>query len=570
MKTLKKLLPYVLPHKAAFALVILFGALMSASDAGVAVLVKYLFEEVFEKKNADMALIIPALIPVMYLVHGVSRFLHLSILKYTGEKIATRIQKDLQEKYMKLSLSYYNSSETGGMISKVINDVMVVQWGLNVFADIIREPLTIILLLSWLIYLDWKLTLIILTVGPIIVFILNRLARSVRKYSHKQQESMERFTSTLKETVDGVRVIQSFNLSEEMKRRLNKVIEYYLGVRKKIILRQESSGPTTEFLAACVIGAVFFYKGQDVISGASTVGALMGYFVALGYIQQPIKKLQDGVMRLQPTIASAERLFQVLEATAIVPEVKGAVPFPNTWENIEFRNVSFSYGAEAVIKNVNLTVKRGEVIALVGESGSGKSTLVNLLERFYDPSQGEIKVGGVSIRDIDLYSLRENISLVTQDVFLFNDSIEQNIRSGNFNREFYSVEEAAKMANAHDFIMRTPEGYKTPAGDRGGRLSGGEKQRISIARAIYKNAPILILDEATSALDSASEVEVQKGLDKLMEGRTAFVIAHRLSTIVKADRILVFKNGEIVEEGTHDSLMNQKGAYHQFHQLQKL
>lgn len=570
MITLRKILPYLLQHKGSFAIVILFGILMSACDSAMVYLVKTLFEEVFQNKNISYALIIPAAIPIVYFFHGIGRFGHLYFMKFTGEKIATRIQSELQDKYMHLSLSYYGGTNSGGMISKVINDVAVFQWGINIFSDIVREPITILILLGWVFYLDWKLTLLLLTVGPLIVFIINRLSRSVRKYSHKQQETMEQFTSTLKETVDGVRIIQSFNLMEEMRRRMRVVIDYYLSVRKKIISRQEVASPISEFLAAVLIGAIFYYKGQDIIAGRSTIGDFMGYITALGFIQQPIKKLQDGVMRLQPTLAAAERIFNVIEAKEIVPEVPQAKPFPKNWKEIEFRDVSFAYHNDLVLKNISLKIKRGELIALVGESGSGKSTFVNLLERFYDPSQGEILIDGLSTKDMNLFDLRQNIALVTQDVFLFNDTIARNIQSGNFNRETHTVEECARMANAHDFIARMPEGYNTMAGDRGSRLSGGEKQRISIARAIYKDAPILILDEATSALDSASEVEVQKGLDKLMEGRTAFVVAHRLSTIVKADRILVFKNGEIIEQGTHADLMSKQGVYFDFHALQRI
>lgn len=570
MKVLRKLFPYLKQHKWALVGVLGCGLLLSATESGLPYLTKRLFDDVFTKKDQLMAILIPAAIPFLYIIHGAARYFHMYILKVVGEKITTQIQKQLQSKYINLSLSYYNTNATGGLISKTINDIQVIKEGISTITEIVHQPLTIIALVSWLFLLNWRMTLILLILGPIIVFIINKLARSVRKYSHKQQESMEAFTSTLKETVDGIRIIQSFNLLKHMEARLQKVIDFYISVRKKIISRQESSGPITEFLASLMLGGIFYYNAQLVMSGETTVGAIMGYFAALIVLQPAIKKLQEGFMRIQPTIASCERVFDILESTNVVSEPAQPKAFPKDWSSIDFKNVSFSYGSHLVIRNVNLSIKRGEILALVGESGSGKSTLVNLLERFYDPTEGEILIGGVSIRDISLKELRQNIALVTQDVFLFNDTIETNIRAGNFEQEVYTVEASARMANAHDFIARTPEGYKSVAGDRGGRLSGGEKQRISIARAIYKNAPILILDEATSALDSASEVEVQKGLDKLMEGRTAFVIAHRLSTVVNADRILVFKDGEIIEQGTHSELMTRQGAYFNFHQLQKI
>lgn len=270
-------------------------------------------------------------------------------------------------------------------------------------------------------------------------------------------------------------------------------------------------------------------------------------------------------------LVSTSRVFEVLNDPNEVPQIANAKPFPKDFSKIQFSNVGFSYTEDTqLLKNVNLTVKKGEIIALVGESGSGKSSLVNLLERFYDPTHGTISIGDTPINEIDLKDLRKNVALVTQDVFLFNDSVSDNIKSGNTEEESVSVEESAKLANAYDFISKTPDGFESRAGDRGARFSGGEKQRISIARAIYKNAPVLILDEATSALDSHSEKEVQKGLEHLMKGRTVFVIAHRLSTIINADRIVVMKNGEIAEIGTHSELLAKKGAYYNFYQLQAM
>ena len=569
MQTFKKLFPYLWHYRWSYIGVLICGILLSGTDSLIPWLTQRLFDDVFRNKDARMALLIPAAIPVIFLVHGVARYIHMYILKVIGERVITTLQSQLQDKYMLLSLSYYGTNTTGALISKTINDIQIIKEGMGTVTEVVHQPLTIALLLGWMFYLDWEMTLALFTIGPIIVFIVNQLAKSVRKYSHRQQESMEDFTSTLKETVDGIRIIQSFNLNKHMQSRLQKVIDTYIAVRKKIISRQESSGPITEFLAAIMIGGIFYHKGQQVLMDQATPGDVMSYLATIGVLTPAIKKLQEGFMKLQPTLSSCDRVFEALESPAVVPETKTPVPFPKDWKTIEFRSVSFSYSKNLALQDVTLKFSRGEVIALVGESGSGKSTLVNLLARFYDPTAGQILVDGIQTSRFSLHELRQNIALVTQDVFLFNDSIETNIRSGNFEREFHSVKDSAKMANAHDFIERIPEGYATLAGDRGGRLSGGEKQRISIARAIYKNAPILILDEATSALDSASEVEVQKGLDQLMQGKTVFVVAHRLSTVVNADRILVFKDGKILEQGSHRELMDRKGASFQFHLLQR-
>lgn len=517
-----------------------------------------------------MAFKVCAAIPLLYIANGLARYFHMYTLKTTNEYVITRLQKELQQKYMNLSLSYYGSTTTGSLISRTINDIQMIKEGLGSIVEAVHQPITIVFLFGTLLYIDWRMTLALLALGPIVGFITNKLSKSVRKYSHKQQESMEEFTSTLKETVDGIRIIQSFNLSSYMQERLQKIIDQYIAIRKKVISRQEVSGPITEFLAALLLGGIFYYLSLRVIGDATTTGSVLGYIAALIALQPAIKKLQEGFMKLQPTFASCDRVFETLMSTSVVTETLQPKPFPKYWDRIEFKNVSFTYDSEPVLKNVSLTIKSGEVVALVGESGSGKSTLVNLLGRFYDTTSGDILIDGTSIKDFKLAELRQNIALVTQDVFLFNESIETNIRAGDFSKAASSVRSSAEDANAHDFVSRTPDGYQTMVGDRGGRLSGGEKQRISIARAIFKSAPILILDEATSALDSASEVEVQKGLDRLMEGRTAFVIAHRLSTVVKANRILVFKKGEIIEEGTHQQLMSRQGAYYEFTQLQRI
>jgi ATP-binding cassette subfamily B protein/subfamily B ATP-binding cassette protein MsbA len=287
-------------------------------------------------------------------------------------------------------------------------------------------------------------------------------------------------------------------------------------------------------------------------------------------LNKPIKKLQESYVRIQESIVAIRRVYTLIDEKSEIIKSENPKPFPHNWKTIEYKNVSFAYGQDLVLKNFNLTLTRGQMVALVGTSGSGKSTVVNLLERFYEPTSGVILIDGINLKDFDLHDLRQNMSLVSQDVFLFSDTIKTNIWSGDFAKSPDLVPMAAKSANAHDFIMRNPLGYESLVGDKGALLSGGEKQRISIARALFKDAPILILDEATSALDSSSEIEVQKGLDHLMEGRTSLVIAHRLSTIIKADKIIVMKAGYIVETGTHDELISHNGEYARFQKLQKI
>ncbi|MGZ5279988.1 MAG: ABC transporter ATP-binding protein, partial [Pseudobdellovibrionaceae bacterium] len=423
---------------------------------------------------------------------------------------------------------------------------------------------------SYMFYLNWKLTASIFLILPLILLFLKYISKTIKVHSIKGQEGLEKITSTIKESLDGVRIIQSFNLEKEMSNRFHGESQEFLHSRKKIHKRVEMSGPVTEFVVACVSLGIFTYMGLEISAGRATLGDFGGYLVCLLGLSPPVKKLQESYVRIQETIVAADRAYSILENPGEVPQGESTKPFPKDWKTITYQNVNFSYGAERILKNVNLTIHRGEMVAFVGSSGSGKSTMVNLLERFFDPTQGEILIDQTPIREINLKDLRANIALVTQDVFLFSDTIERNIWAGDFSKTNEGVIPAAKSANAHNFITRTPKGYQNQVGDRGNLLSGGEKQRISIARAIFKDAPILILDEATSALDSQSEVEVQKGLDHLMQGKTALVIAHRLSTVSKAHKIIVMRAGEIVEIGTHQSLLQNAGEYHSLHQLQKL
>ncbi len=562
--------PYLRPHLGVVTVIIISGIVMSLSQTAVVAQVKPLFNEGFTLKDRGWLLQTCLLILGLYSLHAIARYIHMFLMKFTTEQVLVRIQSDLQDKYMALSLAFHNERDSGTHISRVINDIAVIQWGFNILADFIREPILVLCLLSLALYLDWQLSLVIFVAAPIVVVVLGALGRSVRKYSASQQVALEQFTTTMKETLDGLRVVQSFGLESARRQVLTKVIGFYLAARKKIISRQEGAGPLTEFLGVLVFSAAAFYMGERIIRGEKGVGDFLAYIGTLGTLQGPLKKIQDGWARLQQTLVSVERVFSILESEVVIPEEATPVPFPDQWSSIEFRNVNFKYGDKPVLKDLSLTIQKGEVIAFVGESGSGKSTLVNLLQRFFDPTGGQVFIGSTDIRKLGLKDLRSHIGLVTQDVFLFNQTIFDNIRLGRPDQGRWTVEESAKLANAHDFILQKPKGYDTPAGERGNQLSGGEKQRVSIARAIYKDAPILILDEATSALDSASEVEVQKGLDRLMEGRTALVIAHRLSTITKANRIVVMKDGEIVEIGTHEDLIAKNGAYSQFHRLQVL
>lgn len=583
LMSFKRLWPLVRPYKKQLLTVFFFGLVISACNVAQTALVKVLFGEVFEKKNAILHFWgneisvwkLPLFFPALYLVWGGARYTHYLILIMVNEKIIADLRVKAVDQAVRLNLKFHSQVESGsgGLMSRILNDTQVLQVGLSFFGDVLREPFIAIALLAYMIALDWKLTLALLAFLPIFVTLTRQISRSLRKYGHANREAMESVTANLKENLDGIRVIQSFNLEDTMTARLKRSMDHYIDTRRKIVAREEAVSPINEFLASNLVMGLVLYMMSLILESKATGSDFLAFLFAAGQLQNPIKRLQESFVRVQQTIVVTDRLFGLIESKERVPQAADPRPFPSDWKTIEFRDVRFRYGDADVLKGINLTVRRGEVIALVGSSGSGKSTLVNLLERFYDPTSGSILVDGISLSEFDVKGVRDNIALVTQDVFLFRDSIAANIRSGRGeileqSGDLADIESAAKHAHATDFIAKTPGGLLANVGERGGQLSGGEKQRISIARAFYKDSPILILDEATSALDSVSEQEVQKGLQELMVGRTVFVIAHRLSTVRTASRILVMRHGEIIESGTHDELLKNSGEYANFHRLQ--
>lgn len=501
---------------------------------------------------------------------GISRYFHIYLMNLAAENVSQALRQKLQKKFMRLNLKFHNTyaSGSGGLISRTMNDIRIIHDGLRLFADLFSAPLLFIFLVGSLFYHDAALTTYILFITPVLLFFLKMISKGIRKYSIFGVEQLEKITSTIKETLDGVRTIQAFNLENRMEERLKKQGAEFIGMRKKVHSLIESMGPINEFIATFLILAVVYYFSLKISKDQATTGSMMGFITALMMTNEPLKKFQEAYVRIQETRVAAARVFSLIEEDSEIQESPTATGFPQDWTTIEYRNIDFSYVDEKLISNFSLKIEKGQAIAFVGESGSGKSTLANLLARFYEPQSGQILIGNKNIKDIKISELRKNIGLVSQDVFLFSDTIKNNILADKEEGDMQAIESSAKAAHAHDFIMRLPNQYHTQTGERGNLLSGGEKQRVGIARAFLKDAPILILDEATSALDSISEEQVQKGLETLMRGRTTFVIAHRLSTIQNADLILVLSKGKIVERGTHLELLNKKGEYARLFEMQ--
>jgi len=500
-------------------------------------------------------------------------------MKYLGQRALAKmrtyviynLRKTLYDKISRLHIGYFHDQRKGNILSIVSNDVSEVQNCITYsFQIILREPILIIGYLMVLLYMSVQLTVITLVAIPASGFLISRLSRRLRRNAGEAQTLLGSLTSTFEETISGARIIKAFNAQHYVRRQFDKVNERQRAILRKVMTRQELASPLSEFLGVFVAASVLFYGGLMQATGHLNMS---GYeFIAyIGFyylILVPVKNLSNAYTNLQRGMAAGDRVFAIIDMPVDIKKSDDSVPVNEFKQQIEYRNVSFAYKQEPVLRNVSLTIEKGKMIALVGLSGAGKSTFADLLPRFYDVSGGEILLDGIDIRKYEPKDLIGLMGIVTQEAILFNDTVFNNIAFGIENAEEEAVIQAAKVANAHEFIMEMEQGYHTNIGDRGVKLSGGQRQRLSIARAVFKNPPILILDEATSALDTESERLVQDALTRLMENRTSLVIAHRLSTIRHADKIVVLQKGEIKETGTHDELMAKNGIYQRLCELQ--
>jgi len=524
-----------------------------------------------EKGKIEALLFICILVLITFFFRNLFRYLSLYFLTPIRNGVVHDMRMDLHKKVISLPLPFFTEKRKGDITARMTSDLVEIEWSIMSSLEMLfKDPLNIVVYLATLVFISPQLTTFVILLLPVTGLIIGVIGRSLKKSSDRGQSKMGDLLSIIDENISGLRIIKGFNAESYINKNFEKDSNEYKSIMTKLLRKKDLSSPMSEFLSTIVMVIVMWFGGQLVLNADGGLNAqeFIGYILIFSQIIPPAKSLTTSYYLIQKGSASAQRVYEILDAENEIVDVENPKKIKLLNNQIEFNNLSFSYEKQTVLKDINFSIGKGKMIALVGQSGSGKSTLADLLARFYDIKQGEILIDNNNIKEIALHDLRALMGIVSQESILFNDTIFNNIRLGNTNASEQAVIEAAKIANAHDFILETENGYGTNIGDRGNKLSGGQKQRLSIARAILKNPEILILDEATSSLDTESERLVQDALDKLMHSRTSLVIAHRLSTIQNADEILVLDKGCIIERGTHQELIAQNGHYKKLSDLQ--
>jgi subfamily B ATP-binding cassette protein MsbA len=594
MKDYFKLLKFVKPHKSTFILAIITMGFSALFDNFTLAMILPVSDRIMTNKQIVIPVKLPRFISsfidllnatppnvlikwvaivmvVLFLLKGLFSFFQGYLMSDIGQRVVRDIRSQLYTKLQSLSLDYFTQKRGGEMMSRITNDVKLVENAVSYGStDMFYQTFQVILFGILALSLNPKLAIVVVVLMPLISLPIINMGKALRKLSKRGQEKMADINSVLYETIIGARIVKAFNMEQYEIKRFNAINNDYYKVAMKSIKRLLLLGPSTEFLGCSAGIAVFVWLGKDVIAGKISFGVFGLSLGALFSLVRPFKKLSQVHSLNQQAVSASTRIHEVLETFPSVEEKPLALELTGFKNDVVFENIWFNYDSKEILRNIDLKVKRGSMLAVVGPSGVGKSTLVDLIPRFYDPKQGRVLIDGIDIKDVSLRSLRDQIGIVSQETILFNDTIRANISYGSSQAKQNDIEEAAKKAHIHDFITHLPQGYDTIIGDRGMKLSGGERQRMAIARALLKNPPILLLDEATSQLDTTSERIVQEALNRLIEGRTVFVIAHRLSTIRHADMIVVLSGGMIVEQGAHDQLIAQKGLYYKLYQMQEI
>ncbi len=546
-----------------------FMLLVGSATAATAFLVKPVLDDIFFKKDEFMLTVIPIAVIVIYFLRGVAEYGHAYLMSFVGQNVIKKLRDELYASISELPLSFFHHEKTGRLMSRVTNDVSIIKGMVSTaVTGALRDCFTIVALIFVIFYRDWELAIYALVILPLAFYPVYIFGRRVRRVSTGCQECMADLNSFLHETFAGNKIVKAFGMENHEKNRFYEKTQDLFKIEMSQAIAKNLSSPVMEILGGLGIGFIIWYGGYRVIEGTSTPGTFFSFMAAVLMLYEPVKKVIKLNNNIQEGLAASDRVFDIIEQESDIKERENPVVMERGPHSVTFERVWFGYDENMVLEDINACAKPGEIIALAGMSGGGKTSLVNLIPRFYDATKGCIRFDGIDIRDLSVASLRNQIAIVTQEPILFNDTIRNNICYGKWDASQEEIENAARAAYAFDFVVGFPKGFDTTVGELGSRLSGGERQRICIARALLKDAPVLILDEATSALDAESEMLVQKALENLMKGRTTFVIAHRLSTIAYADRILVLVNGRIVEEGTRQYLMDRRGEYYKLAQMQ--
>ncbi len=569
MGVYERQLRLVAPYWRRIALAMLCMALVAGCGTACLYLIKPAFDDLIVKKNKQMLDLLCTAVLVIFAVKGVSLCGNAYLMSYVSQRIITRLREDVYNHIQCLPVPYLDKMKTGNLMSRILNDVGAVQYTLSEsVTGVIKESFSVIGCVGIMFYMDWRLAIGAILIVPVAFLPIFKVGKILRKTSAKVQQIMADLSVVMHETIAGNRIVKAFGMEAHEKNRFRRENERLLKYTMKAVLVRSVNSAAMEFLGGVGIVSIMLYGGYQIISEKMTAGNLLSFLAALISLYDPVKRLANIYNSIQQGLAAADRVYDLLDRPIEIVEQPDAMTLQPARKHLEFRNVFFGYGAKPVLSGINFRVDAGQVVAVVGMSGAGKTTLINLIPRFYEIAEGAILIDGIDIRDVTLASLRSQIAIVTQQSILFNDTFKNNIAYGDIRKSDDEIIAAAKAANAYDFIMKLPRQFETTVGEQGTRLSGGERQRICIARALLKDAPILILDEATSSLDSDSELEVQKALENLMRGRTTLVIAHRLSTVQNADCIITLANGKIVEQGRHSELMMLDSEYRRLYELQ--
>ena len=569
MDTYKRLLIFVKPYWTRIAIAVVCMILLSGINALIAYMVKPAIDEIFLKKDSTMLAVIPFALILAFLLKGSFDYGQEYLMGYVGNRVVTDIRDALYRHTQHLSLAFFHQITTGMLMSRIANDIGVLQRSVSdSIAKVMMNCFLIIGLTGVAFYQNWRLACICFLILPWVMIPITRFGKKSKRYSRRSQEKIGHISTFLTETISGNRIVKAFCMENYENARFAEENNRLFRIKVKTLKVSALSSPVIQSVGGLMAAATIYYGGAGVISGDITTGQFFSFIAALGMLYKPVQSMNKVNQQIQEGMAAAVRVFAIFDTVPDIADAPGATPMPLIQEALEFRAVSFRYEEKPVLRDVRFRVNAGQTVAIVGPSGAGKTTIANLILRFYDVVSGGVFIDGADIRERTIKSVRDQMAIVTQDTILFNDTVLNNIAYGSHDKSEQQIIDAARAAFAHDFIEHLPQGYQTIIGEQGARLSGGQRQKIAIARAILKGSPILILDEATSSLDSRSEKELQGALENLMQGKTTIMIAHRLSTVRNAHRIIVMSDGTIAEEGSHEELLQHKGIYYSMYTIQ--